>query len=241
MDHHASYLSWILTELLRLPRHGWGAFAHGEALSVIERYDCLLATVLALVVTILLVSLTKRERIPGPMQQIMEMAVKFIRGMVHEGVAHEADRYVPIVGAMAFFVLLNNLFGLAPGIPSGSANWNVPLGCALVVFFYYNFHGMRVNGVVRYWVNFKGPIWWLVPLMWPLEIISLFCRILSHSLRLFGNIIGEHVLAAMCFMAIPFFLPVPMLFVSLFFALIQVFVFVLLTSIYISGAVSHEH
>lgn len=241
MEHHASYLSWLLTELLHLPRHAWGTFAHGAPLSFLERYDHLFAAVLALLVTILLVSLTKRERIPGPFQQCMEFVVKFMRGLVSDNIAHHPERYVSLIGTMGFFVLLNNLFGLTPVIPSGTGNWNVTLGCALVVFGYYNWHGMKEQGAGKYWAHFAGPIWWLAPLMFPLEILGLVSRILSHSLRLFGNIAGEHVVAGIFFMLLPIFLPLPMMFLGLFFGLIQTFVFIMLSAIYLSGAVAHEH
>jgi F-type H+-transporting ATPase subunit a len=179
-------------------------------------------------------------KVPGPFQQVMEYAVSFIRNLVGDTVEHHPERYVPLVGTLGFFILLNNLFGLAP-FPTATANWNVTLGCALVVFSYYNWHGMKEQGFVKYWAHFLGPVWWLAPLMFPLELIGLVSRVLSHSLRLFGNITGEHIVAAIFFGMMPLFLPVPIMFLGLFFGLIQTFVFILLASIYISGAVAHEH
>jgi len=241
MEHHASYLAYLLTQLLHLPRHAWGSFAHGAPLSLLERYDHLFAAVLALLVTVLLVAFTRRQQIPGPFQQSMEFVVSFLRELVADNISHHPEKYVPLIGTLGFFVLLNNLFGLAPGLPSGTGNWNVTLGCALVVFGYYNWHGMKEQGVAKYWAHFAGPIWWLAPLMFPLEILGLLSRILSHSLRLFGNIAGEHVVAGIFFMLLPIFLPLPIMAMGLFFGLIQTFVFIMLATIYLSGAVSHEH
>jgi F-type H+-transporting ATPase subunit a len=243
MEHHPSALSVFLTWLLNLSRHGDPSFAHGEPLSLLERYDHLFAAVLAALVTMLIVWMVRRKMavIPGPLQQVMEYAVTFLREMLSDNIAHNSERYLPLVGTIGLFVLLNNLFGLVPGMPSGTGNWNVTLGCALVVFGYYNFHGMKEQGVSKYWAHFGGPIWWLAPLMFPLEILGLFSRILSHSLRLFGNIAGEHVVSLIFFSLMPFLLPVPMMLMGLFFGLIQAFVFVMLTVIYISGAVAHEH
>lgn len=243
MEHHASYLSTFLTWLLGLPRHAWGNFSHGQPMSVLERYDHLFASVLAALVILTLVMLTRSrmERIPGPFQQTMEFAVGMVRNMVGDAIHHHADRYMPMVGTLGFFILLHNLFGLAPGIPSGTANWNVTLGCALVVFFYYNFQGMREQGFLKYIGHFAGPVWFLWPLMWPLEVLGLFSRILSHSLRLFGNISAEHIVTGIIFAMVPFFLPLPLMVMGLFFGMIQTFVFILLTTIYISGAVAHEH
>jgi F-type H+-transporting ATPase subunit a len=243
MEHHASALSVFLTWLLHLPRHSDPSFAYGMPLSILERYDHLFAAVLAALVTVLIVWMIRRKMavIPGPLQQVMEYAITFLRGMLSDNIAHHSERYLPLVGTMGLFVLLNNLFGLIPGMPSGTGNWNVTLGCALVVFGYYNFHGMREHGVGKYLGAFAGPVWFLWILMWPLEILGLFSRILSHSLRLFGNIAGEHVVTLIFFGMMPLFLPIPMMLMGLFFGLIQTFVFVMLTVIYISGAVAQEH
>ncbi len=243
MEHHASYLATFLTWLLGLPRHTWGTFAHGQPLSILERFDHLFAAVLAALVTVAVVLYARRrmERIPGPYQQTMEFLVGFVRGLAADNIHHHPDRYVPLIGTLGFFVLLNNLFGLTPGIPSGTGNWNVTLGAALVVFFYYNFHGMREHGVGKYLGHFAGPVWFLWVLMWPLEVLGLFSRILSHSLRLFGNIAAEHIVAGIFFGIMPLLVPVPLMVMGLFFGLIQTFVFIMLATIYISGAVAHEH
>jgi F-type H+-transporting ATPase subunit a len=190
-----------------------------------------------------LVGLMRRKMslIPGPLQQTWEYAATFLRELLSDNIAHHSERYLPLIGTIGIFVLLNNLFGLVPGAPSGTGNWNVTLGCALVVFGYYNYHGMREQGFVKYWAHFAGPIWWLAPLMFPLEILGLLSRILSHSLRLFGNIAAEHIVAATFFAMIPIFLPIPLMFLGFFFGLIQTFVFVMLATIYLSGAVAHEH
>jgi len=243
MEHHASYLATLLTNLLHLSRHAWGAFAHGQALSILERYDHLFAALLATLVIMAMVLATriKLSRIPGPFQQTMEFLVDFVRNLVADNVAHHPERYVPLIGTLGLFILLNNLFGLAPGLPSGTGNWNVTLGCALVVFFYYNFHGMKSQGFLRYLGHFAGPVWFLWWLMWPLEILGLLSRILSHSLRLFGNIAGEHVVSLIFFALVPLLVPVPLMVMGLFFGMIQAFVFIMLATIYVSGAVAHDH
>ena len=247
MEHHASYLATLLTNLLvhlgLMTRHAWGTFAHGQALSVLERYDHLFAAVLAALVIVAMVLATrvKLSRIPGPFQQVMEFLVTFVRNLVSDNIAHHSEQYVPLIGTLGLFILLNNLFGLAPGLPSGTGNWNVTLGCALVVFFFYNFHGMKSQGFWKYLGHFAGPVWFLWWLMWPLEVLGLLSRILSHSLRLFGNIAGEHVVSLIFFGLVPLLVPVPLMVMGLFFGLIQAFVFIMLATIYVSGAVSHDH
>ncbi len=246
MEHHASYLATLLTNLLVylgvLTRHPWGTFAHGQALSLLERYDHLFAAVLATLVIMGLVLATriKLSRIPGPFQQTMEFLVTFVRNLVGDNVAHHPETYVPLIGTLGLFIVLNNLFGIAPGLPSGTGNWNVTLGCALLVFFYYNFHGMKSQGFWKYLGHFAGPVWFLWWLMWPLEILGLLSRILSHSLRLFGNIAGEHVVSLIFFSLVPLLVPIPLMVMGLFFGLIQAFVFIMLATIYVSGAVSHD-
>lgn len=243
MEHHASLLAQWLTQVLGLAQHTWPGFAHGAALSVLERYDHLLNAALAALLAMVITTLVRQglTRIPGAWQQVFEGVVGGLKEMINDNIAHHGEQYLPFIGTLALFVFFNNLFGLLPGLSPGTSNWNVTLGAALVVFGYYNFHGMKEQGFLKYWAHFAGPIWWLAPLMFPLEILGLLSRILSHSLRLFGNIAGEHVVAGIFFGLMPILLPVPMMFLGLFFGLIQTFVFTMLATIYLSGAVSHEH
>ena len=241
MEHHASELAKLLTNLLGLSRHAWGSFMDGAPMSVIERYDYLLNAILAAITTVIIVSVVKKNRIPGPMQQVLEFVTTGLRSLVADNIHHHPDNYLPFIGTLALFVFLNNFFGLIPGLSPGTANWNVTLALALLVFAYYNFHGMKEKGFFKYWAHFAGPIWWLAPLMFPLEILGLLSRNLSHSLRLFGNIAGEHIVAGIFFGLLPILLPVPLMVLGLFFGLIQAFVFTMLATIYLSGAVAHDH
>jgi F-type H+-transporting ATPase subunit a len=241
MEHHASALATLLSKMLGLTPHAWGTFMNGAEMSFIERYDYLLNAVLAAITTMIIVSVVKKNRIPGPMQQVLEFVTTGIRSLVSDNIHHHPDNYLPFIGTLALFVFLNNFFGLIPGLSPGTANWNVTLALALLVFAYYNFHGMKEKGFFKYWAHFAGPIWWLAPLMFPLEILGLLSRNLSHSLRLFGNIAGEHIVAGIFFGLLPILLPVPLMVMGLFFGLIQAFVFTMLATIYLSGAVAHDH
>jgi F-type H+-transporting ATPase subunit a len=243
MEHHASELAKFLTDLLHLARHAWPGFAGGTPLSILERYDHLLNALLAALTAMAITGLVRARlaRVPGGLQQTLEFVVGGLKGMIHDNIHHHPDKYLPFIGTMALFVFFNNLFGLIPFLNPGTSNWNVTLGSALVVFCYYNFQGMKEQGFFKYWGHFAGPIWWLAPLMFPLELLGLFSRILSHSLRLFGNIAGEHVVAGIFFALMPLLLPVPLMFMGLFFGLIQTFVFTMLSVIYLSGAVAHDH
>ena len=243
MEHHASELAKWLTDFLHLHRYSWGVFGHGAPLSVLERYDHLLNAFLAFALAIAITSYVRArmKRVPGPLQQTFEFVVQGLKDLVGDNIHHHPEKYLPFVGTIALFIFFNNLFGVIPGLSPATSNWNVTLGSALVVFLYYNFHGMKEQGFLKYWLHFAGPIWWLAWLMFPLEILGLLSRILSHSLRLFGNIGGEHMVAGIFFGLLPILLPVPLLVMGIFFGLIQTFVFTMLTVIYLSGAVAHDH
>jgi F-type H+-transporting ATPase subunit a len=243
MEHHVSLLAHWLTVVLGLHQHPWPGFAEGLPMSWLERYDHLFSASLAALITLAICFAVKRKlaRVPAPMQASMEFILKGLQGIIDDNIAHHGEKYLPLVGTLALFIFFCNLFGMVPGLSPATTNWNVTLGCALVVFFYYNWEGIKAHGPVKYFWNMRGPVWWLVPLILFLEILGLFARVLSHSVRLFGNMSGEHVVSGLLFTALPLLLPVPGMVLSLFAVLIQTFVFVLLTVIYLSSAVAHEH
>ena len=243
MEHHVSFLAQLLTHLFGLTQHAWPGFAEGKPLSWIERYDHLFCASLAALVTLLICFAVKRKlaRVPAPMQASLETVLKGLQGLLDDNIAHHSERYLPLVGTLTLFIFLCNFFGMVPGLNSPTSNWNVTLGCALLVFFHYNFEGVKTVGPLKYLAHFAGPVWWLAWLIFPLEIIGLFARILSHSVRLFANMSGEHVVSGLLFGALPLLLPVPGMVLGLFSVLIQTLVFVLLTVIYISLAVAEEH
>ena len=246
MEHHASMLSQWLTHFLGLHQYIWPGFDHGMPLSVLERYDNLLNVTLAALLAMLVTGLVRKglNRIPGPLQQVFEGLVGGLGDLISDSIPHHGERYLPFVGTMTLFVFFNNIFGLIPGLSPATSTWSVTLAAALVVFGYYNYHGMREHGIAKYWSHFAGPLPWYT-FMWilllPLELLGLVSRIFSHSLRLFGNIAGEHIVGGIFFALMPLLLPLPMMVLGLFFGLVQTFVFALLTIVYLSGAVSHDH
>jgi F-type H+-transporting ATPase subunit a len=243
MEHHVSLLAHWLTVVLGLQQHPWPGFAEGLPLSWLERYDHLFCATLAALATLAICFAVKRKlaRVPSPMQAGLESVLKGLQGLLDDSIAHHSEKYLPLVGTLTLFVFFCNLFGMVPGLNSPTSNWNVTLGCALLVFLYYNFEGLKKVGPLKYLAHFAGPVWWLAWLIFPLEVIGLFARILSHSVRLFANMSGEHVVSGLMFTALPLILPVPGMVLGLFSVLIQTFVFVLLTVIYISLAVAEEH
>jgi F-type H+-transporting ATPase subunit a len=177
--------------------------------------------------------------IPSRGQSLLEMIFQAFEGLAVDTIGPEGRKYIPVIGTVGLFIFGCNLVGLVPGFMSPTSKLNVTIACALVVFFYYHWQGIRAQGL-KYFKHFMGPIPALAPLMIPIEVISHFSRPVSLSMRLFGNIFAEELLIVIMASIIPFLLPLPFMAVAIFTSLIQAFVFVLLSCIYIAGAVAHE-
>jgi F-type H+-transporting ATPase subunit a len=177
---------------------------------------------------------------PGGLQHLAEMTHEFVSEQGESIIGHGHERFTAYLTALLLFILLANLMGLIPGLESPTANVVVPLGFALVTFLYYHYHGIRANGFA-YIKQFLGPVWWLTPLMLPIEILSHLARILSLTVRLYANMFAGDLVTLAFFSLIP--VGIPLLFLSLHFgvAIIQAYVFMVLATIYLSMAVSHEH
>jgi F-type H+-transporting ATPase subunit a len=203
-------------------------------------------TVEILVVAIILVLFgLLRSRLsvdkPGKFQLSFEAIYKFVSGQAGESIGHHADRYVAFFGSIFIFILFLNLIGIIPGLESPTMSPAVPLAFAIAVFLYYNWMGLREQGVGKYLLHFAGPVWWMAPIMIPIEIISHFARPLSLTIRLYANMFaGERV--TITFLSLTYLL-LPAVFMGLhvFVALLQAFIFMLLAAIYVGGAVAHEH
>lgn len=198
------------------------------------------------IVTVLLLSVilglaARRARlVPSARQTVLEMIVGFFEGLITDIIGEEGRRYLAVIGTIGLFIFTANLIGLVPGFMSPTSKLNVTFGCALVVFIYYHALGVKTRGL-KYFKQFMGPIPALAPLMIPIEIISHFSRPVSLSMRLFGNIFSEELLILIMASIMPYLLPLPFMAVALFTAVIQSFVFVLLSCIYIAGAIHEEH
>jgi F-type H+-transporting ATPase subunit a len=178
---------------------------------------------------------------PGKLQHTFELVHEFLTGQADENVGHEGHRYVAYFGTLFLFVLFCNLIGLIPGFESPTLTPSVPAGLALATFCYYNLVGIQANGIVKYAAHFAGPIWWMAPLMIPIEIMSHLSRPLSLTIRLFANMFaGEKVTDVFLKLTL---LVAPALFMGLhlFVSFVQAYVFMLLTMIYVGGAVAHDN
>jgi F-type H+-transporting ATPase subunit a len=210
------------------------------------------------------------ELVPRGAQNFMEIVLEQIRGLVEDVMGHEGMRYFPLIATLGLFVLVGNLVGLVPGLNGPTTNLNTTAACALIVFVAYHYIGVRKQGLVKYLAHFAGPVpLALKPLMFVIEIISHLARPLSLTLRLFGNMFGGHILLAIIFFlmglqgligwalsgsplgvviggtgglvmiafTVGFLYPLKILV-----SFLQAFIFVMLTMLYISGAIEEaEH
>jgi F-type H+-transporting ATPase subunit a len=178
---------------------------------------------------------------PGGMQHIFESLQGFIDGQSREIIGHHSEKYTAFLSALFLYILVCNLIGLVPSLESPTGVPSVPLGCAIVAFLYYNFHGVKTQGPIRYAAHFAGPVPLLAPLMIPIEIISHLARVLSLTIRLTANMFAGDLVTLVFFSLIPLAVPVVFLGLHIFVSFLQAYIFVLLTTVYLSGAVAQEH
>jgi len=198
-----------------------------------------------LIAFFLIVRLTLSVERPNPAQQLAEMIHEFTGSQAESVIGHGYERFQAFVTCILLFVLLNNLFGLLlgviPGVETPTANPAVPLGLAVLTFLYYNFHGVRVQGPIGYLKHFAGPIWWISPLLFPVEIISHLARMMSLTIRLYANMLASDLLTLICFSMLPVLAPIGFLALHTLVSVIQAYVFMLLSMIYLGMAVAHDH
>ena len=184
---------------------------------------------------------TRRMNIlPGGVQNVMEVIIEGFDNLLIETMGPEGRPFFPLIATLGLYILTSNLLGLIPGFESPTSNLNTTASMALVVFVMTHVVGIRIHGF-KYVKHFLGPIWWLAPLMLVLELISHFARIISLSVRLFGNIMGEDKVLAVVVLLVPFLVPLPVFVLMIFTSFIQTIVFMLLAMMYIAGAMAEAH
>ncbi len=179
--------------------------------------------------------------IPTKGQNFFEMLVSGIEEFMVDITGEEGRWLLPLVATLFIFIFVSNLIGLIPGFFPPTASLNTTLACALTVVIFTHVIGIKYHGAA-YIKHFLGPVWWMIPIILPIEIIGHLARILSLSFRLFGNMMGhELVLGILFFLAGAFFAPLPIMALGIFVALVQAFVFFLLSIMYFTGAMEHAH
>jgi F-type H+-transporting ATPase subunit a len=189
----------------------------------------------------IIVRLTLSVEKPNPAQQIAEMVHEFTGSQADQVIGHGYERFQAFVTCIFLFILFCNLLGLVPGVVTPTSQPVVPLGIAVLAFIYYNYHGIRVQGLVGYLKHFAGPVWWMAWLLFPVEIISHLARMMSLTIRLYANMLASDLLTLICFSMMPLLAPIAFLGLHTLVAVIQAYVFMLLTMIYVGMAVAHDH
>ncbi|MFA6788709.1 MAG: F0F1 ATP synthase subunit A [Arcobacteraceae bacterium] len=211
---------------------------HGQEWIILSHF----ILVIAIVFMVSRAATRKMQLVPTGSQNVMET---FIGGIIAMGAdtmgEKNARRYLPLIGSLAFVIFVSNMMGVIPGFEAPTSNINFTLSLALIVFIYYNYVGIKINGFISYFKHFMGPMPILAPLMFPIEIISHFSRIISLSFRLFGSIRGDDMFLMVLLMLVPWLLPLPGFFLLTAFGFLQAFIFSILTYVYIAGSVMmHE-
>ncbi|MBL0708880.1 MAG: F0F1 ATP synthase subunit A [Sulfurimonas sp.] len=186
-------------------------------------------------------AMSNLQLVPKGTQNVMEAYISGVLQMAVDVMGKEdARRYVALIATIGLFVGIANLIGIVPGFEAPTAFIEMPLSLALVVFVYYNFEGIRRNGVIKYFKHFLGPVWWLYWLMFPIEIVSHFSRIISLTFRLYGNVSGDDKFLMVILMLAPWILPIVPFALLTFMAFLQAFIFMMLTTVYLGSAVAIE-
>jgi F-type H+-transporting ATPase subunit a len=180
------------------------------------------------------------KAVPGGLQNFMEVIIGGIENMIVETMGEHGRPFFPLVATLAIFILVSNLIGLVPGFFPPTANINTTAACAVVVFVMTHVVGVMHHGF-GYIKHFLGPIIWLAPMMFFIEVIGHFSRVISLTLRLFGNMNGHELVLMIFFGLAPFLVPLPMMLMGVLVSFIQAFVFMLLAMIYIQGSLEHAH
>jgi len=197
---------------------------------------------LVLIVFFVLVRARLSVESPSGLQHIVETIEGFVTNQSEEIIGHHSEKFTPFLVALGLFILVGNLLGLIPGFESPTAKPAVPLGCAILSFVYYNMHGLRKHGVLKYGKHFLGPLGLVgAIIMLPIEIVSHSARLLSLTVRLWANMFAGDLVTMAFFSIFPILLPLPFLALHMLVAFLQAYIFVLMTMIYLSGAVAEEH
>lgn len=196
--------------------------------------------IIALLVLLSIMATKTLKAVPGGLQNFMEVIVGGIENMVVETMGEHGKPFFPLIATLALFILVSNLIGLVPGFFPPTANINTTAACAVIVFITTHVVGVKEHGI-KYFKHFLGPIIWLAPMMFFIEVIGHFSRVISLTLRLFGNMNGHELVLMIFFGLAPFLVPLPMMLMGVLVSFIQAFVFMLLAMIYIQGSLEEAH
>ncbi len=252
MPEHTSFLTYLIPHLPPAVDHNLKGMKSFFGVPV-TRYglEPLLWSVLTCAMVLIFASITRSQiekldeavvpenklSIRTVVEILIETFYNAMKDMMGE---KRAKRYLPLIGTCACFIFFGNMLSLVPGLSPPTSNLNITLGCSLFVFVVYNYYGFKENGI-GYMKHFMGPVLWLAPLLFPIEIISNCIRPITLAVRLMLNMAVDHLVLGIIISMVPLLLPLPFMMLGTLVALVQTVVFCLLTSIYVSMATEHEH
>jgi F-type H+-transporting ATPase subunit a len=232
-----SIIGWIV-EKLGLPASWAGAYDH-----------VVMAALVALFLTVMSLLAWRKLRntesclLPDGRASgfnILQIVVEAVYRLMEDIMGPRARSHLPLIATLFIYILTSDLLGVIPGLAPPTENVNTNLACALVVFLYYNYVGIRTQGFVNYLRHMAGPVIWLAPLLFAIELVSHLVRPVSLSVRLLGNIVGDHIVLGIFSSLVPLILPIVFMGLAIFVSFMQAFVFALLTIIYIHMAQASE-
>jgi F-type H+-transporting ATPase subunit a len=253
MPEHSSWLTLILSHFRDTLEHNTqvlGDTVIGKHAPTWQSFEPLVAS-LFIVLLVLLLALRVRARLNQTHEAIIPEDKLTLRTFMEAFLAYfydlaksvmdaeRAKKYFPLIGTAAIFVFFSNVMALVPGMPVATSSLNITLGSALVVFVLFNAYGLMTNGM-GYVKHLAGPAWYLAPLMFPIEVISLCVRPVTLAVRLMVNMAADHLMLGLFMSLVAVLLPIPLMMLGCLVVLIQTLVFTMLTCIYIGLATEHE-
>lgn len=229
MEHPYLYLVKIFEAI------GLGHFAHSYPHVIYSWF------VMAVLIIVGFLGAKTLTMVPGKLQNFWEVVLSGMEEFMVDITGDEGRWFFPLIATVFLYIAACNLSGLIPGFFPPTASLNTTASCALTVVIFTHIIGLKYHGA-GYIKHFLGPIWWMAPIVFPIEVIGHAARIMSLSFRLFGNMMGHELVLAILFMlAGLFFAPLPIMAMGIFVAFVQAFVFFLLSIMYFAGAMEHAH
>jgi F-type H+-transporting ATPase subunit a len=242
MEHPILFINLLLERLgIHVPTLPPGFFTGSFTDNLLQPQVTYTWVLIVFIVILSALAVRSLKMVPEGGQNFFELVITGIEDFMI-GVTGEEGRFMfPLIASLGFFILCSNYMGVIPGFYSPTANLNTTAACAVIVVVMTHVLGVKFHGI-KYIKHFTGPVWWLVPLMFPIEVVGHVARLFSLSIRLFGNIFGEElVLSILFFLAGLYLAPVPMMLLGLFTGFIQAFIFCLLSMMYFAGSIEHAH
>jgi len=242
MEHPILFINLLLEKLgIHVPELPHGFFTGSFTDNLLQPHVTYTWVVMVVVVILSALAVRNLKMIPEGGQNFFEMVITGIEDFMIGVTGEEARFMFPLIASLGFFILCSNYLGVIPGFYSPTANLNTTAACAVIVVVMTHVLGVKFHGI-KYIKHFTGPVWWLIPLMFPIEIVGHIARLFSLSIRLFGNVFGEElVLGILFFLAGLYLAPLPMMALGLFTGFIQAFIFCLLSMMYFTGSIEHAH